>query len=121
MRAEVTADNTSIRVSWQWSSGGLLMCVNLVQVHYQPEGDSLMMYTVNNTAATSATLPNLQCNTKYTIWVYARGAQTGKTSVSRMFFLPARGMIVHVHLLRALGGDHVVHLISCCACAFELT
>ena len=97
MRAEVTADNTSIRVSWQWSSGGLLMCVNLVQVHYQPEGDSLMKYTVGNTtAATSATLPNLQCNTKYTISVYAGGGQTGKTSVSKMVFLPARGMIVHV-------------------------
>ena len=59
VRAEVTADNTSIRVSWQWSCQGVLTCVDLVRVHYQPEGGSLMMYTVDNTTATSATLPNL--------------------------------------------------------------
>ena len=66
VRAEVTADNTSIRVSWQWSCQGVL---DLVRVHYQPEGSSLMMYTVDSITATSATLPNLQCNTNYTIWV----------------------------------------------------
>ena len=53
VKAEVTADNTSIRVSWQWSSQGVPMCVDLVRVHYQPEGGSLMMYTVDNTTATS--------------------------------------------------------------------
>ena len=35
MRAEATADNTSIRVSWQWSCQGLL---DFFRVHYQPEG-----------------------------------------------------------------------------------
>ena len=30
----------------------------------------MMMYTVDNTTATSATLSNLQCNTEYTILVY---------------------------------------------------
>ena len=51
------------------------MCVDFIRVDYQPEGGSLMMYTVSNTTATSATLPNLQCNTEYTIWVYARSDQ----------------------------------------------
>ena len=46
VRAEVTASNTSIRVSWEWSPQGVLMCVDFVRVHYQPEGGSLMMYTV---------------------------------------------------------------------------
>ena len=89
MRAEVTADNTSIRVSWQWSCQGVL---DLVRVHYQPEGGSLMMYTVGNTTATIATLPNLKCNTKYNIWVTARDGQNDTRSVSIMVSLPARGM-----------------------------
>ena len=85
VRAEVTADNTSIRVSWQWSCECAL---DLVRVDYQPEGGSPMMYTVDITAATSATLTNLQCNTIYTIWI-----QNGTgTSVSRMVYLLARGM-----------------------------
>jgi len=51
-----------------------------------------MMYTVDNTTATSAILSNLQCNTDYTLWVYASGGQAGKKSVHRMVFIPARGM-----------------------------
>ena len=114
MRAEATVNNTSISVSWEWSSDSFPTCVNLVQVRYRPEGGSQVMYTAGSTtAATSATLINLQCNTKYTIWVYVRSGQNGKTSVSRMVFLPSRGMIVHVHYtLCALAGDHVVYLIS---------
>ena len=96
MRAEVTADNTSIRVSWEWSCQGVL---DLVRVRYQPEGGSLMIYTVDNTTATSATLPNLQCNTEYTIWVLTRSGGTGRGSPSRAVSLPARGMIVLVKLL----------------------
>ena len=102
VRAEVTADNTSIRVSWQWSRQGLLMCVDLVRVDYQPEGGSLMRYTADNTTATSATLPNLQCNTKYTIWVYASGGHFGIRSVSRLCFLPTRGtnyIYIHIYML----------------------
>ena len=68
------------------------MCVDLVRVYYQPEGGSEMMYTVDNTTVTSATLPNLQCNTKYTIWVHARGSQINKTSVPKRVYLPARGL-----------------------------
>ena len=98
VRAEVTADNTSIRVSWQWSHRGLLMCVDLVTVHYQPEGGSLMMYTVNNTTEASATLHNLQCNTKYTIWVYTRSGLNNRTSVPRMIPFPARGMYIFSNL-----------------------
>ena len=90
VRVEVTADNTSIRVSWEWSLQGVPMCIDRVKVRYQPEGGSLMMYTVDNTTVTSATLSNLQCNTKYTIWVYAED-RTGKTSLPRMVSLPARG------------------------------
>ena len=91
MRAEATADNTSIRVSWEWPCQGLPLCVDLVRVDYQPEGGSLMMYTVSNTTATSATLPNLQCDTEYTIWVYARGGQIDSRSTPRVVSLPARG------------------------------
>ena len=94
MRAEVTADNTSIIVSWQWSCQGVPMYINRVRVHYQPEGGSLMMYTVDNTTATSATLPSLQCNTEYIIWVYARGGQINETSAPRMVSLQARGMYI---------------------------
>ena len=94
VRAEPIADNASIRVSWQWFAG-VLACVDLVTVRYQPEGGSLMMYTVDNTPtdATSVTLPNLQCNTEYTIWVYARHGHFDRTSVSRMVFLPTRGIL----------------------------
>ena len=48
-----------------------------------------MMYTVGSTTATSATLPNLQCDTEYTIWLEARGSGTGKRSTSRVVFLCA--------------------------------
>ena len=93
VRAEGTADNASISVSWEWSCQGVL---DLVRVHYQPEGGSLMMFPVDNTTATSATLSNLQCSTKYTIWVYVEGGsnKTGKMSAHTMSFLPARGMYV---------------------------
>ena len=93
VRAEPTADNTSVRVSWEWSHQGLLTCVDLVRVHYQPEGRSVMMYTVDNTTVTSAILSNLQCNTDYMIWVVARGGQTNKESIHRMLSIPARGRI----------------------------
>ena len=95
VRAEVTADNTSIRVSWEWSCQGVPM---YIRVDYQPEGGSLMMYTVGNTTATSVTLPNLQCNTKYTIWVHARGGQINRTSAPNMVYLPARGMSLTMHM-----------------------
>ena len=95
LRAEVTADNTSIRVLWGWSSEGVENCIDRVRVYYQPEGGSLMMYTVGSTtAATSATLPNLQCNTVYTIWVHARGGSIDTRSAPRVVSLPARGMYV---------------------------
>ena len=90
--AEVTTDNTNIRVSWQWSREGVLMCVALVRVDYQPEGGSLMMHTVRSMTATGATLPNLQCNTKYTIWVHAIGRVNDTRSDPRMISLPARGI-----------------------------
>ena len=92
-RAEATADNTSVRVSWKWSCQGVL---DLVRVDYQPEGGSLMMYKVDNTTATSATLLNLQCNTEYTVSVYTEVGTTGSRSVPRMVSLPARGMHFHM-------------------------
>ena len=99
VRAEVTADNTSIRVSWKWSCQGTLDIISIT-VRYQPEGGSLMMYTVDNTTATSATLPNLQCNTKYTVWVLASGSRTGRRrSPSTTVSLPARGMYLWFSLL----------------------
>ena len=92
VRAEATVDNTSIRVSWEWSCQGLSLCVDFIRVDYQPEGGSLMRHTASNTTATSATLPNLQCNTEYTIWVYARGGQIDSRSDPIMVSLPLRGM-----------------------------
>ena len=51
-----------------------------------------MSYILGNKTATSATLPNLQCNTVYTINVYVEGAQTSNQSTPRAVSLPARGM-----------------------------
>ena len=93
VRAEVTADNTSIRVSWEWSCQGEL---DNVTVHYQPEGGSLTMRTVagNTGPVTSTTLPNLDCNTEYTIWVHASDGLNNSRSLPRMVNLPARGMFM---------------------------
>ena len=92
VRAEVTTGNTIIRVSWQWSCQGVL---DFVRVDYQPEGGSLMMYTVNNTTVTSVTLSNLQCNTtEYTVWVYARSGQIKRTSSPSKVSLHTRGMYI---------------------------
>ena len=57
-----------------------------------------MMYTVDNTTATSATLSNLQCNTVYTIWVHARGVLNGKTSVTRMGCTKFLVVILHIEV-----------------------
>ena len=92
VRAEVTADNTSIRVSWEWSCQGIPMYINLVRVDYQSKGGSLMMHAVGSTRATNATLPNLQCDKEYIVKVYAEGGQMNRTSTPRMVSLPARGM-----------------------------
>ena len=90
--AKTTADNTSIGVLWEWSHQGLLMCVASVVIHYQPERHPLvMMYTVDNATATSATLSNLQCNTQYTISVRAQGGVLRTSSSIRVASLPARG------------------------------
>ena len=96
VRAEPTADNTGVRVSWQWPRQGVLTCVDLVRVHYQPKEGSLMMYTVDNTTVTRAILSNLQCNTDYTVWVVARHGQTDKESVHKMLSIPSRGRAVYV-------------------------
>ena len=53
-----------------------------------------MMYTVNTTA-TSATLPVLQCNTEYTIWVAARSDQIDSRNDPRVVSLPLRGGHIH--------------------------
>ena len=93
VRAEVSADNTSIRVSWEWLCRSLLTYLDLVRVYYRPEGGSVKMYTVDNTTATGSTLSNIQCNTKYTVWVYVESAsnKTHNMSVPRMVSIPARG------------------------------
>ena len=100
VRAEVTTDNTSIRVSWQWSRRGVPMCVDLVNVLYQPKGGSLMMYTVDSTTATHATLPKLQCDTKYTVcgvWVYVESGSNRTVNISapRRVTIPARGSYMY--------------------------
>ena len=87
--AEVTADNTSIRVSWEWLCQSVL---DRVRVHYRPVGRSERMHTVDTTTATSAILSNLQCNTEYTIWIYYVQSGTVHANVPRVVSLPARGM-----------------------------
>jgi len=72
------------------------MCLDSVRVDYQPKGGSLMMYTVDNTTSTSATLSNLQCNTQYTISVYAEGGMIARRRGIIVEFLPARGIAVLV-------------------------
>ena len=52
VRAEVIADNTSIRVSWQWSPQGLPLCVDFVRVHY-----IFMVQIVNMLALLPGTKP----------------------------------------------------------------
>ena len=75
------------------------MCVDLVRVHYQPEGGSPMMYTVGSTTVvTGATLPNLQCSKEYSIWVYARGGLNDARSTPKMIYLPARGSYMNSSL-----------------------
>ena len=102
LRAEATADNTSIRVSWQWSRQGLFVCVDLVRVDYQLEGGSLMRYTVGSTTATSATLSKdlaiieatltgFQCNTDYNITV-ATSAGVYRRNIIRAVRLPLQGI-----------------------------
>ena len=100
VRAEVTADNTSIRVLWEWSRQGVLMCLESIRVDYQPEGGSLMMYTVDSATATSATLSNLTCNAQYSISIYAEGvhAGNGRRSATRVTVcLPSRGNVRSSH------------------------
>ena len=93
--SEATADNTSIRVLWEWSRQGLLLCLDSVVLDYRPEGNlPVLMYTVDNTTATSATLSNLQCITQYFITVSARGGVLVKMSTTSVVSLPARG--IHV-------------------------
>ena len=52
-----------------------------------------MMYTLGSTRATGATLSNLHCNTKFTIWVYVESGSNSTSNISspRMVVLPARG------------------------------
>ena len=92
--AEATADNTSIQMFWEWPRQSVLLCFDSVRVDYQPEGGSLMMYTVDSATATSATLSNLPCNTQYTISVVAEGGITGMRSLATVVSLPARGIVV---------------------------
>ena len=92
VRAEVTADNTSIRVSWQWQILNMSICVDLIRVYYLLPSWRGSHTVGNSTATTSATLPNLQCDTEYTIWVNAKGGRISKQSNSEMVSLPARGM-----------------------------
>ena len=71
------------------------MCLDSVRVDYQPEGGSLMMYTVDNATATSTTLSNLPCNTQYTISAFVVvGGRTLTRSNTRVVSLPARGIVV---------------------------
>ena len=83
------------------------MCLDSVRVDYQPEGGSLVMYTVDSATATSATLSNLQCNTQYNISVHASGGTTGTRSLTIKVSLSARGIVAaDGHLLL----PHSIHI-----------
>ena len=90
VRAEVTADNA---VSECHGSGHLRVCLCVLTLLELTTDlrEALMhaddIYTVDSTTVTSATLPNLQCNTKYTTWVYASSGQIDSTSSPRMVSL----------------------------------
>jgi len=76
------------------------LCIESVRVDYQPVGVfNPIVSTVDSATATSATLSNLQCNTQYTISVYAEGGGTGHRSVARVVSLPARGTVLIRYLL----------------------
>jgi len=98
------------------------VCIDSARVDYQPEGGSLMMYIVDNATATSATLSNFQCNTQYTISVYAQGGRTGRKSAPRVVSLPARGstrgiVIVFVNwsqLVREISWNSAEASSQCC-------
>ena len=68
------------------------MCVDFVRVHYQPEGGSLIMYTVDTTTVTGATLSNLQNNTCYTIIVVSTAGGHRRESIARTVFVPQQGI-----------------------------
>ena len=69
------------------------MCVDIVRVHYRPEGGSLMVYTVDNTTtATSAILFNLQNNTCYTIIVVSNAGGYRRESTARTVFVPQQSI-----------------------------
>ena len=92
VRAEVAAENTIIRVSWEWQILNVSICVDLIRVHYlQPWRGSRAVG--NSTATTSAILPNLHViQSTCTIWVDPSGGRISEESSSVMVYLPARGM-----------------------------
>ena len=66
---------SSVRVVWQWtSSSSAPNCFNTTTVTYRPEGGSYSSLQLSDSAATVATLTDLQCNTNYTITVVATAA-----------------------------------------------
>ena len=93
---EVTVQVTSVssvRVTWQWiSSGPTPYCFNTTTVTYRPEGGSESSLQLSDTAATEATLTDLQCSTSYTISVHTNSGSTDTRSAPRTVSLPARGI-----------------------------
>ena len=96
MRAEVTADNTSIRVSWQWSCRGEL---DIVMVDYQPEGGDEASLQLSDPAATEATLTGLKNNRCYTITVVATAGEHRRESVARTVYLPLQGIQIRLQIV----------------------
>ena len=85
------------------------MCLDNVRVDYQPEGGSQMMYTVDNATATSATFSNLQCNTQYTISVYASGSGIGTRSVTTVVSLQRGIVVTSIIFVTILGISHTIN------------
>ena len=90
---------SSVKLSWQWSTGPAPNCFNVTQVTYGPEGGDESSLQLSDPAATEATLTDLQCNTNYTITVVATAGEYRRESVAMTVFLPLQGILqgVPVH------------------------
>ena len=82
----ITVPSCGVKLQWQWSHHGVVMCVDNVTIHYQPKGSSQMIYTVGNNI-----LANLQNNTCFTITVVSIAREH---SIQRTVFIPQQSSLI---------------------------
>ena len=92
---EVTAlvtNVSTVRVTWQWTSSDPAPdCFNTTSLIYCPEGGDESFLQLSDSAATEATLTDLQCGTSYTITVHTSSGSTDIKSTPRIVSVPERG------------------------------